>query len=44
MAVKTAALVDLAGLRAVARSNLRPLAIWFSSSNCERRRLVVVHA
>lgn len=44
MAVRTAALVDLAGLRVVARSSFRPLAIWFSSSTWVRRRLVVVQA
>jgi hypothetical protein len=44
MEVRIADFWDLAGLRAVARSNFNPLAIWFSNSTWVRRRLVVVQA
>lgn len=44
MAVRMADFCALAGLRVVARSSLRPLAIWFSSSSWVRRMLVVVQA
>lgn len=44
MAVRMAAFWALAGLRVVARSSFRPLAIWFSSSTWVRRTLAVVQA
>lgn len=44
MEVRIADFWALAGLRVVARSSFKPLAIWFSSSTWVRSRLVVVQA